>query len=115
VVSLLPTMAVVVTADSVRFRLGVANNGTSPVTMAFNSSQRYDFEVVDGAGVAVWQWSADQMFGQVLGEETLEPGAVLEYSATWEPGELSGSYRAVARLVSSDRPLELGTEFELGG
>lgn len=114
-VSLLPTMSVVVTDDSVRFRLRVANNGATEVTASFGSSQRYDFVVEDAAGMEVWRWGADRMFGQALGEERLEPGGVLEYSAAWAPGGLSGSYRAVARLVSSDRPVELSTEFELGG
>lgn len=98
-----------------RFTFRVANNGAGPVDLSFQSGQRYEFIVSDSVGAEVWRWSSEQMFTQALGEERLEAGGVLEYGAVWKPGDLSGMYRAVARLVSSDRPLELGTEFELGG
>jgi len=113
VIELVPTLSVVVAGDSVRFTLRVANDGAAPVTLSFGSAQRYDFAVVDGAGTVVWRWSADQMFAQVAGEETVEPGDVLEYGASWDAGDREGEYRAEARLVSSNQPLELTTLFEL--
>lgn len=114
VVELVPTLAVVVTGDSVRFRLRVANDGAAAVPLEFGSAQRYDFVIFDGAGAEVWRWSSGRMFAQVVGLERLEPGAVLEYEESWDPAGREGEYRAEARLVSSNRPLELSTEFELG-
>jgi hypothetical protein len=114
-ITLVPTLAVVVAGDSVRFTFRVANAGTAAVDMSFGSGQRYDIVVSDAAGEEVWRWSSDRMFAQAVGEERLEAGGTLEYEATWDPAGREGVYRAVARLVSSDQPLELGTEFELGG
>lgn len=114
-VRLVPTLSVVVAGDSVRFTFQVANAGMSAVELTFGSGQRYDIVVSDSAGGEVWRWSAGRMFTQAVGEERLEAGGTLEYEATWDPSGREGVYRAVARLLSSDQPLELGTEFELGG
>jgi hypothetical protein len=115
VVRLVPTLAVVVAGDSVRFTFRVANAGAAAVDLTFGSGQRFDIVVSDGAGSEVWRWSEDRMFTQAVSEERVEAGSALEYEARWDPSGREGVYRAVARLVSSDQPLELDTEFELGG
>jgi hypothetical protein len=81
-VSLVPTLAVVVSGDSVRFTLRVVNGGPSAVDLTFGSGQRFDFVVSDSAGVEVWRWSADRMFAQATASEVIEAGGVLEYAAT---------------------------------
>jgi hypothetical protein len=106
---------VVVSGDLARYTLRVTNAGPSAIDLPFGSGQRYDFVVSDSAGGEVWRWSADRMFTQATESEVLEAGGVLEYEATWDPSGRAGLYRAVARLESSNRPQELGTEFELGG
>ncbi len=112
--SLVPSFVVRVVGDSVEMVLRVANGGTSPVALHFRSAQRYDFAVRDGTGAEVWRWSADQMFGQVVGQEEVAPAAVLEYRAVWSPGDRRGMLRAASR-VTSDPPIDLETEFELRG
>jgi hypothetical protein len=114
VMAIVPTLSVMVTGDSVRFTLRIANNGASGVDLTFGSGQRYDF-VVSEAGEEIWRWSADRMFTQVVGEEHLGASTVLEYGESWDPGGREGVFRAIGRLMSSNHPVELETEFELGG
>jgi hypothetical protein len=110
--ALVPTLRVRVAGDSVSFDLAVANGAESAVVLSFATSQRYDFVVRDAAGAEVWRWSADRMFTQVLSEETVPAGGLLEYHGTWR-ADSPGSYRVEARLESSDHPLSLLAEIEV--
>jgi len=111
-VELVPTLRVRVVVDTVFFDLVVANGGTEVATLAFGTSQRYDFVVRDESGAEVWRWSADRMFGQAVSEASVPVGGVLEYHESWVTAA-RGRYRAEARLVSTDHPLALETEFEV--
>ncbi|MGQ0561146.1 MAG: BsuPI-related putative proteinase inhibitor [Gemmatimonadota bacterium] len=99
--------------DSVRFALHLTNAGTQPLVLEFNTSQRYDFEVRTPAGAKVWQWSADQMFGQALGSETIPAGASRVYRASWAPQGRTGAFVAVGRVVARNQPIEQRAEFEI--
>jgi len=109
---LVPTLRVRVSGDTVALALTVANAGREGVRLSFGTAQRYDFAVRNEAGVEVWRWSAERMFGQVAGEEEVPSGGVLEYHEAWV-ARAAGRYRVVARLESSDHPLELESEFEV--
>ena len=109
---LVPTLRVRVSRDTVALALTVANPGRAGVRLSFGTAQRYDFVVLDESGVEVWRWSAERMFGQVAGEEEVPSGGVLEYHEAWV-ARTAGRYRVVARLESSDHPLELESEFEV--
>ncbi len=76
---------------------------SEPVTLQFNSGQRFDFIVTKGAE-EVWRWSADQFFTQALGEESLSAGDALRYQAQWTPAE-EGSYRVVGMITASNPEL----------
>jgi hypothetical protein len=107
------SLEVEVGADSVRFVFHLTNSGTQPLVLEFNSSARYDFEVRTPSGGEVWRWSADQMFAQVLGSDTLAPGQTRRYSAAWQPGNRMGSFVAVGRVLASNQALEQRSEFEI--
>lgn len=93
--------------------LHLTNSGTQPVVLEFNSGQRYDFEVRTLADSVVWRWSADQMFTQALGSDSIAAGASREYRETWTPGPLSGSFVAVGRVVATNHAIEQRTQFEI--
>ena len=112
---LVPTMQVRVEGDTVHFELQVSNAADTAVVVEFGSAQRYDFAVETEAGEPVWQWSADRMFGQVMGEERIEPGGSVRYREVWVPSERSGRLVARGQVVSTSHPLELRTLFEVGG
>ena len=113
--AVVPSLAVRVLGDTVDFTLEVRNASGVALEVEFATAQRYDFEVRDATGAVVWQWSADQMFGQALGQETVAVGDSLVYRERWVTAGRSGAYRAVARLTSTSHPVELETEFVVGG
>jgi hypothetical protein len=112
---LVPSLSVRVRGDSVELMVRLANGGTTPARLEFPTAQRYDFEVADTTGATLWQWSSEQMFGQSMGTETIAPAGSLEYRAVWDAGGRTGVFRAIGRVVSTNWPSELETEFELPG
>lgn len=110
---LVTSLEIEVGAAAVRFVLHVTNPSTQPVTLEFGTAQRYDFVVQTSGGKEVWRWSADQMFAQMLGEETLEPGASRDYAESWQPGTNHGSFIAIARLTALHHHAEQRATFEI--
>lgn len=103
------------TGDTVTFTLQVTNASAAPVVFNFRSGQSYDFAVRPaGAGAEVWRWSADMGFTQAVRTLTLAPGETWTFGERWTPPPgLRGEFAAIARLVSSDRPVERTTTFRL--
>lgn len=103
------------TGDTVRLTLQVTNPSTAPVAVTFSSGQSYDFVVRPaGAGAEVWRWSADMGFTQALRTLTLGPGETWTFTERWTPPPgLRGEFAAIARLTSSDRPVERTATFRL--
>ncbi len=76
------------------------NDGQATLILDFPDAQRYDFEVISEDGAVVWRWAEGRFFAQVLGRETLEPGASLRWSASIEAGLPAGVYRVLATLTT---------------
>ena len=110
--ALIPSLDVKVDGDSVQMTLHLTSALEEPVVLEFPSAQRSDFSVRRQDGEVVWTWSMDKLFAQVMGSETLLPGETLAYGGTWMPAE-PGRYEAIARLVSSNRPIEIAVPFEV--
>lgn len=93
--------------NPVTFRLSVCNDQSSSVTLNFNSSQRFDIEVLRGDGSVVWRWGADKQFAQVTGSETFPAGCRLigeeRWDGTAQGGEPlpPGDYLSRGRLTSN--------------
>jgi hypothetical protein len=96
--------------DTVAFTLHVSNPTNGPVRIEFRNGQRYDFEVGTMVGERVWQWSAERGFIGALGSVDLRAGESVEYSEEWT-GARAGEYTVLARLTSSNKPVELRTRF----
>ena len=69
--------------EPIKMRLSAVNKTAGPLILEFPTSQRFDF-VVSAGGRPVWQWSADMMFAQALGRETVQPGDSLVYEVRWD-------------------------------
>ena len=110
---LVSSLNVQVEDDTVRLALLLTNTAESAQVLEFGTAQRFDFVVETPAGGAVWQWSAGMGFAQMVGADTLEANAARSYEAVWLPGGRSGRHIAVARVTSSNSPVELRTEFEI--
>lgn len=76
------------------------NDGQATLVLDFPDGQRYDFEVISEDGVVVWHWAEGRFFAQVLGRETLEPGASLRWTGRIEAGLPAGVYRVIATLTT---------------
>lgn len=90
----------------VDFTLKVCNRSASTVERTFDDAQRYDFDV-SRDGELVWRWSDDQVFAQVVGRESWEPGKCKTWTETWNGTNRSGmpaptgNYEAVGVLTTS--------------
>lgn len=103
------TLAVTVGTDRPRYAPGepititltVSNRGDQPARLHFSSGQRYDFTIEDREGKVLWHWAADRLFVQMLGEETLAPGAALVYRERFAGLLTPGTYRATGTLLAA--------------
>lgn len=99
--------------DSVRFRFDVTNTSGEVLVLEFASAQRVEFVVLDGTGAEAWRSSADQMYAQVVGADTIAPGATRSWEAAWEPGARTGEWIATGTVLALNLDIGLQTEFEL--
>ena len=107
------SVGVEVDANTARMVLHVTNPSDQPVILEFANAQRYDFVVRTPEGAEVWRWSADRMFAQARGSETLAPGGTLQFSESWNFGERRGSYVVVAQLKATDHSVEESAPFQI--
>lgn len=87
-------------ATPVVLELTGTNDGQATLVLDFPDGQRYDFEVISEDGAVVWHWAEGRFFAQVLGRETLEPGASLRWTGRIEAGLPAGVYRVIATLTT---------------
>ena len=98
------------TGDGVRFEFRVTNAGGAKVEMNFPSGQTHEVVVLDTLGREVWRWSKGRMFTQMLQNKVLRTDDTLAFGERW-PGARRGQYVAVARLASTNYPIEQRTSF----
>lgn len=110
---LVATMEVQAGGDVVELTLHVTNASSEPIRLEFPSSQRYDFSVSRLDGEALWRWSADRMFAQALGTETLPAGGSVRYVAEWPAGDRTGEFVATGELTALNREVRQAVRFEL--
>jgi len=89
-------------ATPVVLELTGPNDGRATLILDFPDGQRFDFEVISEDGTVVWRWAEGRFFAQVLGRETLEPGASLLWTGRIEAGLPAGVYRVIATLTTME-------------
>ncbi len=78
------------------------NTANTPLSVTFTSGQRFDLVIRRPRGDAVWQWSSDKAFIQVIQMVTLQPGENLSFRIPWDQRDYqgrrvdAGPYEAVA-------------------
>ncbi len=71
--------------QNVQMTLVKTNITSSPITLTYPTTQRFDFYVRRGmTGRILWQWSADRVFAQVFETIILQPGQSQVFRATWD-------------------------------
>ena len=94
----------------VRFDFRVTNSGGTKVEMNFPSGQTHEVVVLDTLGREVWRWSKGRIFTQMLQNKILRADDTLAYGERWKDAP-RGQYLAVARLASTNYPIEHRTAF----
>lgn len=90
------------TGEPVGMMLDARNEGDAPMRLDFASGQRFDFNVFDASGNAIWTWSANRNFIQIAGTEILQPGASLHYQTDEFIAPQRGIYTVVGCITSSE-------------
>lgn len=104
----------VTVGESVQFSLHVTNSSNKRVELRFPSGQTHDVTVLDPQGREVWRWSRGRMFTQSMQNKVLAASDTLTFTERWHP-EHSGTYTAVATLMSENYPSEQRVDFSLPG
>jgi hypothetical protein len=102
---------VVPEGDDMRFTFRVVNAAAKSVEVNFASGQAYDFVVVDSVGREVWRWSSDRVFTQSVRNKLLGKGEAISANEKWSPAK-TGTWTAIAKLTSSNYPIEEKVVFE---
>jgi len=63
---------------SYQYVFELKNDTTEEITLSMNSSQYYDFHLMNDSGTVVYTYSDGKMFTQMLEEKVLKPGETLE-------------------------------------
>lgn len=104
--------------DQHRLLLEVLNTSDTLLAFDFNSSQSFDFIVIDpGHGQEVWRWSERMLFSQVVRSEALQAGDAWSFEAVWNHRDSGfnevepGVYEVIAILASESsfesEPIEI--------
>lgn len=105
------SLRVKVAPRDVRLALRVTNNTRKTVELRFPSGQTHDFAVTSSAGAELWRWSTGRMFTQTMQSRTVRPGGTVTFEESWDDAPPSGSYSAVATLVSDNVPRQERLDF----
>lgn len=94
----------------ITLKLTVYNRSNATQTLWFNTSQRYNFAVVNlGTSTVVWNWSANQVFTQAFTSMTFKPYETQTFSVTWNQTDnnasqlSSGQYEIMGGLTMYNR------------
>lgn len=88
---------------TMRMQMLVRNPTAEAVVLQFPTSQQYDFTVRDADGKAVWIWSQNKLFAQVLTQKALPPGEEYTISTEWTvPNELAPALYRVSGTVNRE-------------
>ena len=94
----------------VKFEFAVTNSGGGKAEMQFASGQTHDVVVLDTLGREVWRWSKGRMFTRLVQNKVLRNADTISFGERWSDAP-RGHYVAVAKLESSNYPIEQRTAF----
>ncbi|WEG12298.1 BsuPI-related putative proteinase inhibitor [Pullulanibacillus sp. KACC 23026] len=84
-----PILTVDQVGQTCRFSFTVRNQTEKPLSLTFNTTQRFDYLIKDESGQKKEQFSDSHLFGQMVSTLTLKPDESLHYKGTLpklEPG-----------------------------
>jgi Intracellular proteinase inhibitor len=106
--------AVYATGELLELTLELVNRSPRSVTLEFRTAQRYDLLIRNAQGQEVWRWGADQVFAQMLGQETLPPeGGKLTYYVAASAPLPPGSYTITGVVPAVDAQMSARLELTI--
>jgi hypothetical protein len=111
--SLAASAKVAVSPGDVKFALQVTNLAPHSVELNFPNGQTHEFVVLDTLGREVWRSSTGKMFTQALQNRNVDENETISFREEWEPRGYHGKYTALAKLRSSNHPVEERVDFVL--
>jgi hypothetical protein len=111
--SLAASAKVAVGDSAVKFALQLTNLAPHAVELNFPNGQTHEFVVLDSAGREIWRSSAGKMFTQSLQNRNVDANETISFRDEWDPHGYHGKYVALAKLRSSNHPVEERVDFVL--
>ena len=108
-----PNFTISVEHKSIRFALDVTNPTKKDVEITFPDGQTHDFIVLDSVGREVYRWGEGRMFTQSVQNRTLDGGETMHITEHAALDLQPGSYVAVAKLRSTNFPVQERVSFEV--
>ena len=108
-----PNFTISVEHKSIRFALDVTNPTKKDLELTFPDGQTHDFAVLDSAGREVYRWSEGRMFTQSVQNRNLDGGETMHIAEQATLDLAPGSYVAVAKLRSTNFPVQERVSFEV--
>jgi hypothetical protein len=101
----------VTVGEGVIFEFTVTNAGHDPVEVTFRDAGKADFVVYEG-DEAVWRWSDEKVFAQMIQTARFEPGEEAVFEEAW-PDPRPGDYTAEATLRVREADVTARTPFSV--
>jgi hypothetical protein len=108
-----PSFTISVEHKSIRFSLDVTNPTKKDVELTFPDGQTHDFIVLDSVGREVYRWGEGRMFTQSVQNRTIDGGETMHITEQATIDLPPGSYVAVAKLRSTNFPVQERVPFEV--
>jgi len=95
----------------------IVNNSKSKVKYEFDTTQKFDVQISNSAGMVVWTWSKNKMFKDLVTDLDLAPGTSKDFVIKWNQRNdndipvPTDTYTVLAVLKPMDRPKISGNLF----
>jgi Intracellular proteinase inhibitor len=110
---LVASAKVAVSPHDVNFALQLTNLAPHAVELNFPNGQTHEFVVLDTLGREIWRSSTGKMFTQALRNRNVDANETLSFHDEWDPKGYHGRFTALAKLRSSNHPVEERVDFVL--
>ena len=85
---------------SIEFYLTATNTTNNVVTLNFNSSQQYDFYILNNSSYEIWRWSDDKLFAAALSGISFQAGETKIFSVVWDQKLSTGKNIQIGNYIA---------------
>lgn len=99
--------------SGVQITMHVTNLHDRALELRFPTGQTHEFSVIDSSGREIWRSSEGRLYTQSLQNRLLSSRETLTFAERWDGAGRVGRFTAVARLASTNHPVEERVDFVL--